>query len=48
MGFWCAFVELAEVYPSARNPATGARLWKLTEEVVGPLPAFGGALMTGA
>lgn len=34
--------ELAEVYPSARNPAAGARLWKLTEEVLGPLPAVGG------
>ena len=34
--------ELAEVYPSAKNPAAGARLWKLTEEVLGQLPAFGG------
>ena len=40
--------ELAEVYPSAKDPATAARLWKLTDEVLGPLPAFGGALMRGA
>lgn len=35
--------ELAEIYPSARDPAAGARLWKLTEEVLGPLPALGGS-----
>jgi NAD(P)-dependent dehydrogenase (short-subunit alcohol dehydrogenase family) len=39
---------LAQVYPSANDPATAARLWQLTEEVLGPLPALGGALMTGA
>jgi len=27
--------ESAEVYASARDPATGARLWELTEEVLG-------------
>jgi NAD(P)-dependent dehydrogenase (short-subunit alcohol dehydrogenase family) len=31
--------ELLAVYPSARDPATAARLWELTEQVLGrPLP----------
>lgn len=31
--------ELVEVYPSARNPATAARIWELTEQALGsPLP----------
>jgi NAD(P)-dependent dehydrogenase (short-subunit alcohol dehydrogenase family) len=30
--------ELAEVYASAKDPATAARLWELTEQVMGPLP----------
>jgi NAD(P)-dependent dehydrogenase (short-subunit alcohol dehydrogenase family) len=30
--------ELAEVYPSGKDPATAARLWALTEQVLGPLP----------
>ena len=31
--------ELLEVYPSAQDPATAARLWELTEQVLGvPLP----------
>jgi NAD(P)-dependent dehydrogenase (short-subunit alcohol dehydrogenase family) len=31
--------ELADVYASARDPATAARLWQLTEQVLGrPLP----------
>jgi hypothetical protein len=29
---------LVEVYPSAKDPATAARLWDLTEEVLGRLP----------
>lgn len=29
--------ELAEVYPSSHDPATAARLWELTEQVLGPL-----------
>ena len=32
--------ELSDVYPSANDPATAARLWELTEQVLGrPLPA---------
>ena len=27
---------------AAMNPAAGPLLWKFTEEVLGPLPAFGG------
>ena len=31
--------ELLEVYDSAKNPATAARLWQLTEQALGhPLP----------
>jgi hypothetical protein len=30
--------ELAEVYASGSDPATAARLWELTESVLGPLP----------
>jgi NAD(P)-dependent dehydrogenase (short-subunit alcohol dehydrogenase family) len=31
--------ELLDVYPSARNPATAARLWELTDQALGrPLP----------
>jgi NAD(P)-dependent dehydrogenase (short-subunit alcohol dehydrogenase family) len=31
--------ELLDVYPSAKHPATAARLWELTEQVLGrPLP----------
>jgi hypothetical protein len=32
--------ELLDVYPSARNPATAARLWELTDQALGrPLPS---------
>lgn len=32
--------ELLEVYPNAADPATGSRLWELTEQVLGlPLPS---------
>ena len=31
--------ELADVYDSATDPHTGARLWELTEDVLGPLPS---------
>jgi hypothetical protein len=32
--------ELLDVYASARDPATAARMWALTEEALGtPLPA---------
>ena len=31
--------ELLDVYPSAKDPATAARLWELTEQALGsPLP----------
>jgi hypothetical protein len=30
--------EIADVYDSAADPATGARLWGLTEDVLSPLP----------
>jgi NAD(P)-dependent dehydrogenase (short-subunit alcohol dehydrogenase family) len=30
--------ELAEVYASGRDPATAARLWEHTEDVLGPVP----------
>lgn len=29
--------ELLDVYPSAKDPATAARLWELTEQVLGRL-----------
>jgi NAD(P)-dependent dehydrogenase (short-subunit alcohol dehydrogenase family) len=40
--------ELVEVYPSARDPSTAARLWALTEEVLGSIPGRGEMLMKGA
>lgn len=33
--------ELVEVYPSAKDPATAARLWELTEEVLGSIAPAG-------
>jgi NAD(P)-dependent dehydrogenase (short-subunit alcohol dehydrogenase family) len=30
--------ELVEVYPSGKDPATAARLWAITEQILGPLP----------
>jgi NAD(P)-dependent dehydrogenase (short-subunit alcohol dehydrogenase family) len=40
--------KLVEVYPSAKDPATAARLWELTEEVLGSILGRGAMLMKRA